>query len=161
MHFADLRDGTHGAAAVGRAEKEALFCEAVALIDPYARQVLNEINDTLLLGSGIPRATGVVRHSSGDVAASWTLEWPEQRHFGLPPLTLSAFYGRDFHHPHLRGGSVGVWPLNVFTPAQGAAALPTLRAIAAAEIHNLVFESDYRLAPATALRAYAPENRNN
>jgi hypothetical protein len=34
---------------------------------------------------------------------------------------------------------VGDWPLNVLDDEQAAAELPTLRAIAAAEIHNLVF----------------------
>src|SRR5882724_4174905 len=39
-HFADLRDGTHGDNAVTRQEKDALFTESVALLAPYARQVL-------------------------------------------------------------------------------------------------------------------------
>jgi hypothetical protein len=52
------------------------------------------------------------------------------------------------HHPHLRGATVGVWPLNVFSADDAAAELPTLRAIAAADLHNLVFQSDYRIVPA-------------
>src|SRR5207237_1985727 len=42
-HFADLRDGSHGAA-TSRPDKERLFAEAVALLDPYARQALDEID---------------------------------------------------------------------------------------------------------------------
>ena len=57
-HFADLRDGSHDGA-VSRREKEHLFTAAVALLDPYARQPLEEINTDLLLGTGEVTATGV------------------------------------------------------------------------------------------------------
>jgi len=147
-HFADLRDGTHGDGAVSRADKERLFGAAVGYLDPYARQALAEINDTLLLGSGTICATGVTRAASGDCTALWTLAWPEQLQAGTSPVTLEAFYGHSFHHPHLRGATVGVWPLNVFSAADAAAELPTLRAIAAADLHNLVFQRDYRIVPA-------------
>jgi hypothetical protein len=66
-----------------------------------------------------------------------------------PPATTSRSKGIGFHHPHLRGGTVGEWPLNVFTPEQAAAELPTLRAIASADLHNLVFQRDFRIIPAT------------
>jgi hypothetical protein len=62
-HFADLRDGTHGGA-TSRRDKERLFAEAVALLDPYARQALDEINTDLLLD------TGETQGSSGRRAAS-------------------------------------------------------------------------------------------
>ena len=57
-HFADLRDGTHRDA-TSRRDKEQLFTEAVSLLDPYARQALNEINAHLLLGTGEVTATGL------------------------------------------------------------------------------------------------------
>ena len=148
-HFADLRDGTHGDGAVSRADKERLFAAAVELLDPYARQALAEMNDALLLGTGTIAATGVTASDDGSIAATWTLGWPEQEQAGIQPITLQAFYGRGFHHPHLRGGTVGVWPLNVFSDADAAAELPTLRAIAAADLHNLVFQRDFRIVPAT------------
>ena len=46
---------------------------------------------------------------------------------------------------------VGDWPLNVFDEGQAAAELPTLRALAAADVHNLVFQlgGDVRVIPAT------------
>jgi len=147
-HFADLRDGTHGDGAVSRADKERLFDAAVSYLDPYARQALDEINETLLLGSGTVTAIGVTRSPNGDSAAAWTLSWPEQARAGIPPITLEAFFGQSFHHPHLHGGTVGVWPLNVFSAADAVAELPTLRAITSAELHNLVFRSDYRIVPA-------------
>jgi hypothetical protein len=58
-HFADLRDGTHGGAA-RRQDKERFFSAAVALLDPRARQALNEINTDLLLGTGAVTGTGVL-----------------------------------------------------------------------------------------------------
>jgi hypothetical protein len=148
-HFADLRDGTHGNRAVSRADKEQLFSAAVDYLDPFARQVLNEINTTLLLGSGTVSASGVTRSADGDCTALWTLScWPVQKQAGIPPVTLEAFFGHSFHHPHLRGGTAGVWPFNVFSADDAAVELGTLRAIASADLHNLVFQSDFRIIPA-------------
>ena len=147
-HFADLRDGTYGDGAVSRAAKEQLFGAAVDYLDPYACQALAEINATLLLESGTVSASGVTRSANGDCTAFWTLAWPEQQQADIPPVTLEAFYGHGFHHPHLRGATVGVWPLNVFSADDAAAELSTLRSIAAADLHNLVFQRDFRIVPA-------------
>jgi hypothetical protein len=147
-HFADLRDGTHGDGAVSRADKEQLFKDAVDYLDPFARQALAELNADLLLGSGTLSCSGVTRTANGDCTARWILSWPEQEQAGIPPVTLEAFYGHSFHHPHLRGATVGVWPLNVFSAEDAAAELPTLRAIVAADLHNLVFQRDFRIVPA-------------
>ena len=146
-HFADLRDGVYGDA-VSRRDKERVFAETIPLLDPYARQALGEINDDLLLGTGDVLATGV-RSTTDGVDAIWALAWPEQRDAGISPITLHAFYGAGFHHPHLRGGTVRDWPLNVFTQEQATATLDTFRQIASAEVHNLVFQRDYRIIPAT------------
>ena len=146
-HFVDLREGTHGDA-VSRGDKERLFERAVELLDPYARQVLGEVDEALLLGTGEIEAAVVVRGLDGGVVAGWRLSWPEQREAGVPPVTLEPHYERGFHHPHLRGATVGEWPLNVFDDAQAAAEVPTLRAIAAADLHNLVFRADYGIVPA-------------
>ncbi|WP_405010683.1 hypothetical protein [Kitasatospora sp. NBC_01539] len=147
-HFADLRDGTHGDAA-SRQGKERHFAATVALLDPYARQVLDEFDADLLLGTGTVTATGLRRTPDGGLDAVWALSWPDQRAAGIAPITLRAFYGAGFHHPHLQGATVGEWPLNAFTDEQAAQELPTLRAIAAADLHNLVFQRDFRIVPAT------------
>lgn len=148
-HFADLRDGTHGDAR-SRREKEDVFAAAVPLLDPYARRVLEEVNAHLLLGTGEVTATGVRRYGDGDgTDAVWALGWPEQRDAGIDPITIRAWYGARFHHPHLRGATAGDWPFNIFTADQAAAEVPTLRAIAATDAHNLVFQRDYRIIPAT------------
>jgi hypothetical protein len=145
-HFADLRDGTHGGAA-RRHDKERFFSAAVALLDPHARQALSEINTDLLLGTGEVTATGVQRRGGG-VEAIWALSWPEQRAAGISPVAIRAYYSAGAHHPHLRAGTAGDWPLNVFDDKQAAAELPTLRAVASADLHNLVFQRDYRIIPA-------------
>jgi len=149
-HFADLRDGTHGGAS-SRGDKERLFAAAVPLLDPYARQALEEINIYLLLGTGELTATGIRRSADGGIDAVWGLSWPEQRAAGIKPIVIRAYFGSQFHHPHLQGGSVGDWPLNVSDEEQAATELPTLRAIAAADLHNLVLlvGGDVRIIPAT------------
>jgi hypothetical protein len=148
-HFADLRDGSHGDA-TSRQEKERLFGEAVALLDPYVRQALEEIDADLLLDTGEITATGVRRSATAGLDSVWALAWPEQRAAGLNPIVIRAYFGIGSPHPHLQGGTVGDWPLNVFDEHQAAGELATLRTIAAAEIHNLVFQTggDYRIIPA-------------
>lgn len=145
-HFADLRDGTHGGA-IRRQDKEHFFTAAVALLDPHARQALQEINIDLLLGIGEVTATGL-RRRDGAVEAIGALSWPEQETAEINPIVIRAYYGAGAHHPHLQGGTAGDWPLNVFDENQAAAELPTLRAIASADLHNLVFQRDYRIIPA-------------
>jgi hypothetical protein len=152
-HFADLRDGTHGGA-MSRLDKERLFTATVALLDPHARQPLEEVNTDLLLGTGEVTATGV-RRRRGGVEAVWALSWAEQRAAGISPVIIRAYYGAGAHHPHLQGGTVGDWPLNVFDGRQAAAELPALRAVASADLHNLVFQNDYRIIPAV-VNGWAP-----
>jgi hypothetical protein len=147
-HFADLRDGNHGGVSE-RTAKEALFGVAVELMDPVVRAVLAEVDTALLLGTGTAAATGVQRDGTGGLTAQWTLTWPEQRDADLPPIGVTAHYGSDFHHPHLRGVTVGEWPLNVFDQGDARAELPTVWAIVAADLHNLVFQRTFRIIPAT------------
>jgi hypothetical protein len=148
-HFADLRDGTHGGAS-SRPDKERFFTAAIPLLDPYARQVLTELNRYLLLDTGDVTATGVRRSGDGGVDAVWALSWPEQEAAGITPLVIRAYYGVQFLHPHLQSGTVGDWPLNVFDEEEAAAELPTMRAIASAELQNLVLQlgGDIRIIPA-------------
>jgi hypothetical protein len=155
-HFADLREGTHGGA-TSRRDRERLYTEAVGLLDPHARQALEEINTNLLLESGEMTATGVRRSATGALEAVWALAWPEQLTAQIKPIVIRAYFGSGSPHPHLQGDTVGDWPLNVFNEEQAAAELATLRAIASAEIHNLVFQTggDYRIIPALLRRRAA------
>jgi hypothetical protein len=145
-HFEDLRDGTHGGSAT-RKDKEAHFEKAVQLLAPIARQVLIEINRSLLLNTGQITETGLRRIADGSLSTSWVLSWPEQRAAGIDPIMLQAYFGGGFHHPHLRGTTVHDWPLNVFSD-EDAAQLSVLRAIASSDLHNLVYRADYRIVPA-------------
>lgn len=148
-HFTDLRDGNHFGH-ITRDGKESAFAEAVRLLDAPARRVLTEFDDHLLAGTGKIDATGLHRDQRGGLLASWLLSWPEQRAARLAPISIVATYGTGFHHPHLRGATVGEWPLNVAEPAHAEELVPVLRAIAGADIHNLVFQADgnWRIVPA-------------
>ena len=157
-HFSDLRDRTHGGS-VSRDDKEAHFAHAVELLEPIARQALEEINTHLLLGTGRVVATGLQRDADGSLSASWDLEWSEQLAAGVAPVTLFANYGVGFHHPHLRGATVRNWPLNVFTIHDAADQLPIMRAIATGDLHNLVFQADYRIIPAVTRPPSEPPRR--
>ena len=154
-HFEDLRDGTHGGSA-SRKDKEAHFEKEVRLMAPIARQVLTEMNTSLLLDTGQVTETGLQRTADGGLHASWALSWPEQRAAGIEPIVLQAYFGAGFHHPHLRGTTVHDWPLNVFSDDDAAAQLSILRAIASSDLHNLVFRADYRIVPAVMAKPTAP-----
>jgi hypothetical protein len=71
-HFEDLREGTHGGSA-SRKDKEGHFEKAVQLLAPIARQVLTEMNTSLLLDTGQITETGLRRTAGGGLNASWVL----------------------------------------------------------------------------------------
>src|SRR6266404_7426827 len=96
-HFEDLRDGTHGGSA-SREDKEAHFKKAVQLLSPIARQVLTEINTSLLLETGEITETRLRRTADRGLIASWILSWPEQLATGVEPIALQAHFGGGFHH---------------------------------------------------------------
>ncbi len=145
-HVEDLRDGTHGGAEP-RAEKEALFERSAAWLSPVARQVLEEVDDVLLLSTGRVEDSGMRREDEGTLAREWTLTWPEQGQRGIAPVTLRAWFGGGFHHPHLRGATVHDWPLNIYAESDAEDLLPVLRSVVAADLHNLVFQADWRIIP--------------
>ena len=61
-HFEDLRNGTHGGS-VSRDGKEAHFERAVQLLAPIAREVLAEMNASLLLDTGQLTEKGFAAHA--------------------------------------------------------------------------------------------------
>jgi hypothetical protein len=154
-HFVDLRDGTH-AGSVSRADKETHFVREAELLAPFARQALTELDETLLLRTGMLAESGVARAADGGLEASWSLSWPEQRAAGISPIAINAYYGAGFHHPHLRGSTVRDWPLNIGSEGDAADQLPILRAIVAADLHNLVFEADFSIVPAVTSQPKQP-----
>ena len=154
-HFEDLREGTHGGSA-SRKDKEAHFRKAVQLLAPIARQVLTEMNTSLLLDTGQLAETGLRPTADGGLTASWTLSWPEQRSAGVQPIVIQAYFGGGFHHPHLRGTTVQDWPVNVFSDEDASAQLCILRAIASNDLHNLVYRADYRIVPVMTANSSTP-----
>jgi hypothetical protein len=86
-HFADLRDGTHGGAR-SRPDKERLFAAAVPLLDPHARQALEELNTYLLLGTGEVTATGARRSTDGGIDAVWRCHGQSSK----PPASNRSFF---------------------------------------------------------------------
>jgi hypothetical protein len=106
------------------------------------------MNTILLLNTGQITETGLRSTKDGGLEALWALSWREQRAAGIEPIVLQSYFGRSFHHPHLRGTTVHDWPLNVFSDEDAAAQLSILRAIASSDLHNLVYRADYRIVPA-------------
>jgi hypothetical protein len=149
-HVEDLRDGTHGGAEP-RSDKETLFEQASEWLAPVATRVLAEVDDVLLLSTGEIEDSGLQREADRTVARTWTLSWPEQRQRGIAPVTLRAWFGGGFHHPHLRGATVHDWPLNVYAEQDALDLLPVLRSVVAADLHNLVFEADWRIIPSATV----------
>jgi hypothetical protein len=142
--------GTHGGVS-SRREKEELFAKAVLLIDPYARRALDEINQGLLLGTGEATGTGVKPQAAGGIEAEWTLTWPLQQAAGIAragnlarPLRHRVPSPAPAQRQHRRLAAQRV------RRGTGSAELPTLRAMAAADLHNLVFQlgGDVRIIPA-------------
>ena len=83
-----------------------------------------EVNTSLLHGTGQLTQSGLRRTPDGGLNASWALSRPEQQAAGVEPIVLQAYFGRGFHHPHLRGTTVRDWPLNVFSDEDATAQLP-------------------------------------
>src|SRR5260370_378477 len=104
-HFEDLRDGTHGGSA-SRKDKEAHFEKAVHLLAPVARQVLNEMNASLLLDTGQLTESGLRRTRDGGLNASWALSWSEQRAAGIEPIVLQSYFGGGFLEPLVRAYNI-------------------------------------------------------
>jgi len=150
-HVEDLRDDTHGGVAE-RGQKEALFVQAADWLAPVAMGVLEELDAVALLSTGQVADSGMEREDDGTLARSWTLSWPEQRDRGLEPVTLRAWFGGGSHHPHVRAATVHDWPLNVYEESDARDLLPVLRSAVAADVHHLVFQSDWRIIPAAGHR---------
>lgn len=150
-HVEDLRDGTHGGVG-SRGDKEELFGRAVEWLTPVAQEVLDEANEVVLLGTGAVADSGLRRDDEGTLLRSWTLGWPQQAERRLAPVSLTAWFGSGFHHPHLRGATVHDWPLNLYAEPDAVELLPVLRSVITADLHNLVFQADWRIIPAALAR---------
>ena len=145
-HLADLRSGSHEGVS-DRAGKQAVYRRAVELLDPVVRRVLEEARAALLDGDG-EVAAEPVHPDGGGLLAAWTLSWPAQRASGTEPVTVVAEFAAGFLHPHLRGGTLGWWPLQVTGERDAERQVPVVAAIVEAELHNLVLRTSWRVVPA-------------
>lgn len=135
-----------------RLDRERRFMGSVVLLGPIVRAVLHELDHELLADTGSVEGGDVVRLPDQGLQARWTLSWPQGRAAGAAPVSILARFAADARHPELCGGTIGAWPLNDVSRDDARAELPTLRAIAAAEIYELVQASGDRIIPAASSR---------
>lgn len=144
--------------AVSWVDRVAVFRRAVELLDPVVRSVFAEADATFLENTGeITRDS--VEDSDGSVGERWELSWLRQRealsrHGGpVGPVQVIAWFRRSFNHAHLRGSTVGDWPLQVISTDDATRQLPIVRAIVEAELHQKIYEGRYPVMP-VAVRLY-------
>lgn len=153
-HLSDLRSGTYEGAA-GWPDRVRVFRQAVSLLDPVVRRILEQTDAAFL------RARGTVNHRAGEdrdggAYAHWELSWPEQRqaaarHGGrVEPVQVIAVFGRGNTHPHLRGAATGMWPCQVADAADAERQEPIVRAIVECELHERIFQGGWQVIPAFA-----------
>ena len=151
-HLSDLRSGSYEGA-VHWPDRVRVFRQAVSLLDPVVRRILEQANATFL------RDSGTVNHRAGEdrdggAYAHWELSWPEQRqatarHGGrVEPIQVIAVFGRGNTHPHLRGAAAGMWPCQVTDAADAERQEPILRAIVECELHERIFQGTWQVVPA-------------
>jgi hypothetical protein len=155
-HVQDLRTGTYEGA-VSQSEKEVVYRRGVELLSPVALAVLEAANAAFLNGTGQVLATGPQNDGYGGLEARFELSWPEQRaawvvrgpREPLQPVRIVAHYHRGFHHPHLGGSRVGDWPFQITSPADAERQAGVLAAIVEVELHQRIYETDWRILPVT------------
>ncbi len=114
-----------------RPARERLFPAVIALLDPHARQPLQEINTHLMLGRGEMTASGVRRRGDG-VDAIWALPWlghASPLHRGRAPgLVRSArlLHRHPSFEPVLGLSACRTWDRSTATRATGRARSSTL-----------------------------------
>jgi hypothetical protein len=99
-HFEDLRDGTHGGSA-SRKDKEAHFEKAVQLLAPVARQVLTEMNTSLLLDTVLQAYFGGGFHHPhlrGTTVRDWPLNVFSGEDAAAQLCILRAIASSDLHN---------------------------------------------------------------
>lgn len=159
-HVDDLKkDAYEGASG---AEREVRYRAAFELISPVAIGVLEEVNASLLRGTGAASVRSPGPDGNGGLIGSWALTWPAlagaRSRFtreALAPVTISAVFPAGFVHPHLvaggpvdpRAASIIAWPMQVSSAADAEQQQGLLWAIATAEIHDRLYQSSWRIIP--------------
>ena len=159
-HIEDLQEDMYEGAS--GAERKARYIAAFELLTPVALDVLQGVNASLLRGTGdvFVREPGPDGHEG--LIGSWQLTWPELTEVrnrmngaALRPVTISAIFPAGFTHPHLvaggpvtpRAASLVAWPMQVTSAEDAEQQRPLLWAIAAAELHDRIYQSSWRIVP--------------
>src|SRR5258708_36789023 len=65
----------------------------------------------------------------------------------LQPVRIVVDYCQGFLHPHLAGSTAGFWPFQVTSAADARRQKGVLAAIVELELHQRIFETDWRILP--------------
>ncbi|HEV2013352.1 MAG TPA: hypothetical protein VGR77_05670 [Candidatus Dormibacteraeota bacterium] len=159
-HLEDLKEDAYEGAS--GAARHARYVAAVELLTPIGVDVLQQVNASLLRGTGDVSVRAPGPDGDGGLIGSWLLSWPElsessSRLTGkaLQPVTISAVFPPGFTHPHLvaggpvnpRAASLAAWPMQVTSREDAEQQRPVLWAIAAAEVHDRIYQSTWRIIP--------------
>lgn len=156
-HLEDLRTRTHERAK-SRTEKEQIYRRGIELLTPVAHSVLEAANHAFLQGTGQIQVIGPQDDGAGGLDTFYELSWPQQRagrvrpdrggDAPLPPVRIKAHFPLKFNHPHIAGGSIGGnWPFQIVNVADAERQADILAAIVEMEIHERIYETDWRILP--------------
>jgi hypothetical protein len=153
-HLQDLRSGTYEGA-MSRGAKEVVYRQGINLLRPVAVEVLEEANALFLNATGNVQVIGPEEDGFGGLVTRFELSWPEQRAARvtrgpsgpLQPVRIVVNYSQGFLHPHLSGSSAGFWPFQVTSAADAERQKGVLAAIVELELHQRIFETDWRILP--------------
>jgi hypothetical protein len=153
-HLQDLRSGTYEGA-MSRGAKEVVYRQGIMLLSPVAVEILEEANSLFLNGTGNVKMVGPEEDGSGGLVTCFELSWPEQRaarvirgpNGPLQPVRIVVNYSQGELHPHLSGSTAGFWPFQVTSEADAGRQKGVLAAIVELELHQRIFETDWRILP--------------
>jgi hypothetical protein len=124
-------------------------------LSPVAVEIVEEANSLLLNGTGNVKMVGPEGDGSVGPVTCFELSWPEQRaarvirgpNGPLQPVRIVVNYSQGELHPHLSGSTAGFWPFQVTSAADAGRQRGILAAIVELELHQRIFETDWRILP--------------
>jgi hypothetical protein len=157
-HLQDLRSGTYEGA-MSRGAKEVAYRKGINLLKSVAVEILNEANTLFLNGTGNVQIIGPEEDDYGGLVTRFELTWPEQRaaqvirgpNGPLQPVRIVVNYSQGELHPHLSGSTAGFWPFQVTSAGDALRQKGVLAAIVELELHQRIFETDWRILPISRL----------
>jgi hypothetical protein len=153
-HLQDLRSGTYEGA-MSRGAKEAVYRKGINLLKSVAMEILDEANTLFLKGTGNVQIIGPEEDGYGGLVTRFELTWPEQRaaqvirgpNGPLQPVRIVVNYSQGELHPHFSGSTAGFWPFQVTSEADAGRQKGILAVIVELELHQRIFETDWRILP--------------